>query len=171
MAGIIHNAGMVLRYSFIFVVAALNALAAVPLKLPLPPPELRSFFEPPTEFRNDLGSFRSPLMFEDGKRVENPRDWRKRREEILGTWQKIMGPWPELVSNPKAEVVQSVMREKIQQQQLRLQIALGEEWMDALLLLPDGEGPFPAVVVPYYDAETSAGLGEPFRDYGWQLAK
>jgi hypothetical protein len=38
------------------------------------------------------------------------------------------------------------------------------------LLVPHGAGPFPAVVVPYYDAETGAGLGRELRDFGFQLA-
>src|SRR5438552_9725550 len=46
--------------------------------------------------------------------------------------------------------------------------------VDALLLVPDDKVPAkkrPAVLVVYYDAETGVGLGEPLRDYGWQLAK
>jgi dienelactone hydrolase len=38
------------------------------------------------------------------------------------------------------------------------------------LLVPDGDGPFPAVLVVYYDAETGAGLGKELRDFGLQLA-
>jgi len=70
-------------------------------------------------------------------------------------------------------------RESITQQQLRIEIALGGEMVDALLLVPDGvvpswKGPAqkrPAVLVVYYDAESGVGSGAPFRDYGWQLAK
>jgi hypothetical protein len=43
---------------------------------------------------------------------------------------------------------------------------------DGYLLVPDGSGALPAVLVPYYDAETGAGLNpkEPFLDFGYQLA-
>src|SRR5678816_261353 len=87
---------------------------------------------------------------------------------------KIMGPWPALIEKPRVEVVNTARRENITQQQLRIEIALGGEMVDALLLIPNGEAPArksPAVLVVYYDAETGVGLGAPLRDYGWQLAK
>jgi hypothetical protein len=40
------------------------------------------------------------------------------------------------------------------------------------LLMPEGAGPFPAVLVPFYEPETSAGLKDsPFLDFGLQLAR
>ena len=43
---------------------------------------------------------------------------------------------------------------------------------DAYLLRPDGQGPFPAVVVVYYEAKTGIGMGKsPLRDFAWQLAR
>ena len=41
----------------------------------------------------------------------------------------------------------------------------------AILQVPDGDGPFPAMVVPYYEPETGAGLGKELRDFGYQLTK
>lgn len=136
-------------------------------------PEIAEFFHPPEKYRNDFGDFRSPLIFENGFRVATPADWERRREEIRSTWQKIMGPWPKLIEKPRVEVVNTTRRENITQQQLRIEIALGNEMVEALLLIPDGsaEKKSPAVVNVYYDAETGAGLGAPFRDYAWQLAK
>jgi dienelactone hydrolase len=70
--------------------------------------------------------------------------------------------------------VHTTRRQNITQQQLRIEIGLGGETVDALLLIPVNEGPArkrPAVLVVYYDAETGAGLGAGFRDYAWQLAK
>ena len=43
--------------------------------------------------------------------------------------------------------------------------------VDTFLLVPDGKGPLPAVVVVYYNAQTGVGLGTKMRDYGWHLAK
>jgi dienelactone hydrolase len=82
-----------------------------------------------------------------------------------------MGPWPDLISRPRVEVVATTRRENIIQ--LRIEIALGGEMVDALLLVPQGavERKRPAVLVVYYDAETGVGLGAPLRDYGWQLAQ
>ncbi len=43
---------------------------------------------------------------------------------------------------------------------------------DAYLLRPDGQGPFPAVVVVYYEAKTGIAMGKsPLRDFAWQLAR
>jgi dienelactone hydrolase len=151
-----------------------NSLAVNPDQLGTPPSAIAEFFSPPEKYRSDFGSFRSPLLFANGTRVQTPGDWARRREEILSTWQKIMGPWPPLITKPRVEVVSTIRRENITQQQLRIEIALGGEMVDGLLLVPEGGKPEqkrPAVVVVYYDAETGVGLGAPLRDYGWQLAK
>ncbi len=136
-----------------------------------PPPELASFFQPPEQFRNDFGSYRSPLKFADGSMAKSAKDWPRRRAEILQTWHGAMGRWPALIEKPQVETVQVTRRDNVTQQQLRLGIALGGEMVDAFLLIPDGKGPFPAVVVVYYDAQTGVGLGTKNRDYGWHLAK
>jgi dienelactone hydrolase len=138
---------------------------------PQPPPELAKFFQPPEQYRDDLGSFRSPLGFADGTMVKTVRDWPRRRAEILETWHKAMGPWPALIENPKVETIKITRRDGITQHQIRLGIALGGEMVDAFLLVPDGPGPFPAVVVVFYDAQTGVGLGTKLRDYGWHLAR
>ena len=78
-----------------------------------------------------------------------------------------MGPWPPLIERPRVEVVNTARREGITQQQLRIEIALGREMVDALLLVPDGVAPArkrPAVLVVYYDAETGVGLSAPLRE-------
>jgi dienelactone hydrolase len=137
----------------------------------VPPPELAKFFQPPEQYRSDFGTFRSPLLFADGTQVRTPADWQRRREEILSTWHTIMGPWPPLVERPRVETVATTRRENLTQHQLRLGIAVEGDMVDGLLLVPDGKGPFPAVLVVYYDAQTGVGLGNKMRDYGWHLAK
>ena len=82
-----------------------------------------------------------------------------------------MGPWPALIEKPRFESVKISRRENITQRQLRIEIGIGGEMVDAFMLIPDGDGPFPAVVVPYYDAQSGVGLGIEHRDFGWQLAK
>jgi dienelactone hydrolase len=139
-----------------------------------PPAEIAEFFNAPEKYVSDFGDFRSPLLFADGPRVRTPADWQRRREEILSAWHRVMGPWPALIEQPRVEVVNTTRRENLTQQQLRIEIALGDEMVDALLLLPAPQGPVqehPAVLVTYYDAETGAGLGAPLRDYAYQLAK
>jgi arylsulfatase A-like enzyme/dienelactone hydrolase len=135
------------------------------------PEELAAFFKPPEEYRNDMGEFRSPLVFKDGSQVESDADWPRRRKEILSTWQETMGPWPALIKQPRVESVKITRRENITQRQLRIEIGLGGQMMDAFMLVPDGDGPFPAVLDVYYDAQTGIGLGTPERDFAWQLAK
>jgi len=136
-----------------------------------PPAELARFFRPPEQYRSDFGPFRSPLVFADGSQVKTPTDWLHRRKEILSTWHAIMGPWPPLVEHPRVETVTTVRRENLTQHQLRLGIGVDGDMVDGLLLVPAGKGPFPAVLVVFYDAGTGAGLGSKRCDYGWQLAK
>src|SRR5437899_1882352 len=115
-----------------------------------PPPELAESFIPPEKYRSDLGEFRSPLLFADGPHVQNRAEWERRRKEILSTWHKLMGPWPPLVDKPRVELVNVTRRENIGQQHLRIEIGLGGEMVEALLLLPDGASPSgrrPAVLV------------------------
>src|SRR5262245_33992903 len=102
------------------------------------PSELAEFFSPPEKFRSDYGAFGSPLLFTDGTMARTPADWQRRRSQIVATWHKIMGPWPPLLDKPRVEVVSTSFRENITQQQLRVQIALGGEMVDALLLVPAG---------------------------------
>ncbi len=137
----------------------------------LPPAELAEFFAPTDQYEGEFGEFCSPLVFTDGSEVDSPEDWLRRREEILDSWHDIMGRWPELIEKPSWESVQVSRRDNVTQRQLRIEIGVGGEMVDAFMLIPDGDGPFPAVVVPYYDAQTGAGLGMELRDFGWQLAK
>jgi hypothetical protein len=147
------------------------ALTALP-GTAAPPERLAPFFRPPTEFANDLGDYRSPLQFADGNPVRTAADWAKRRQEILKTWHGFMGPWPELLEKPKLERLDKERRENVTQHHLRLEVAPGRTTEDAYLLIPDGKGPFPAVLVVYYDAKTGIGLGKSeLRDFAWQLAR
>ena len=40
------------------------------------------FLTPPAEFTNRFGTYRSPLLFNDGSRVTSSADWPRRRDEI-----------------------------------------------------------------------------------------
>lgn len=129
------------------------------------------FFQPPLAHTNQFGAYRSPLIFNDGTPVKSAADWARRREEILKQWHELMGPWPKLIEKPRVEVLSRSHRDNFTQQRVRLEIApnqTGVGW----LLVPDGAGPWPAVLVLYYEPETSIGLGkEPLRDWGYQLAR
>ena len=135
------------------------------------PQKIAPFFNPPREFIDDFGDYKSPLKFYDGTPVKTPAEWQKRRQEILTTWHNIMGAWPALIEKPKIEYLAKDRRELFTQHQVSVEIAPNEHTVKGYLLVPDGDKAFPAVLVVYYDAETGAGLGKEFRDFGLQLTK
>jgi hypothetical protein len=127
--------------------------------------------QPPAEWASELGSYRSPLRFKDGRQVTTPEQWQQRRAEILADWERIMGRWPAVLAHPKMEVLSSSPREDFTQDHIRLQVA-PDQMTEGYLLRPKGPGPFPAVFVPYYDPETSIGLtNKPLRDFALQLTR
>jgi dienelactone hydrolase len=133
---------------------------------------LHPFFNPPPEFANQLGQYRLPLIFRDGSLVTNAAQWPARRKEILREWTDLMGEWPPMIKEPKLEILSTTNREAFTQQRVRLETApgqFGEGW----LLVPPGEGPFPAVLVVFYEPETSIGLktNSTHRDFALQLTR
>jgi hypothetical protein len=131
---------------------------------------LDDFFQPPSSLAGQMGNYKSPLIFANGQAVTTPEDWLHRRQEILDHWHAVMGAWPPLLAQPTLEIVDSHERENFTQHRVRVQIA-ADQTVEGYLLEPRGSGPFPGVVVPYYEPETSIGLGQPFRDFGYQLAR
>jgi hypothetical protein len=132
--------------------------------------KIEPFFRPPTEFTNDLGSYKSPLIFADGRPVKSKADWLDRRREILWQWHEIMGAWPPLIERPKIEYLARERRENFIQHRVRIEIG-PDQIEEGYLLIPEGQGPFPAVVIPYYEPKSSIGLGVELRDFGFQLSK
>jgi hypothetical protein len=133
-------------------------------------PTIAPCFQPPAEFAGQLGEYRSPLVFRDGTKVANATDWPRRRQEILGDWHALLGPWPPLLERPKLERLETTKRENFTQHRIAIEIAPGQ-MLAGYLLVPEGRGPFPAVVVPFYDAETSIGLKGELRDFALQLTR
>ncbi|QIF00557.1 sialidase [Roseimicrobium sp. ORNL1] len=166
---------LISRHHFLSLLALLS-LPAIATSLyaqdPGPPPSsIAKFFQPPAEFAGKLSPHRSPLLFKDGREVKTPEDWAKRRAEIRETWESVIGKWPAVIEHPKLEKLETKQRENFMQHRIRLEIGPGQTGM-GYLLVPEGKGPFPAVFVPYYDPETSAGLTDkPLRDFAYQLTK
>lgn len=133
------------------------------------PEQLVPHFSPPPEFAGEFGEYRSPLVFADGRKVASAADWKERRKEIREQWLGLIGQWPSLLESPSVELVTERKREGFLERKVKLEVA-PDYMIDAYLLLPAGKGPFPAAVVPYYDAATGAGLGKELRDFGYQLA-
>jgi len=134
------------------------------------PVGMAAFFKPPVEYEEEYGTYVSPLRFDDGAVARTPHDWKRRREAILSTWQGILGSWPPLIAEPNVAYLATTRRKGLTQHQVRVEIAPEGQTVDGYLLVPDGKGPFPAVLVVYYDAETGVGLGKEYRDFGYQLA-
>jgi hypothetical protein len=128
-------------------------------------------FEPPAKFAGEFGEYSNLLKFNDGRPVRSPEEWANRRREIKESWTRVTGAWPALLQNPKLEVLETTTRDGLSQQRVRVEIAPGA-MAAGYLLIPPGQGPFPAAFVPFYDPETSVGLGkEGLRDFAYQLAR
>src|SRR5207244_8566591 len=111
-----------------------------------------------------------------GSMGQTPADWARRRAEILKTWQRRLGSWPPLVERPLLKRLEKVERDGYTQYRVQVQISPEGKSVDGYLLIPKGPGPFPAVVVPFYEPLTSIGEGAKGRgrgthDYGVQLVK
>src|SRR5262249_6354668 len=133
---------------------------------------LTPFFAPPPEFANQFGNYRSPLLLNNGAAVTATAEWPRRRAEIRDEWQELMGPWPPLLEQPKLEVLSESHRDNFLQRRVRLSIAPGQTGEGWLLLPADAER-HAAVLVVYYEPETSIGLNreQPMVDFGVQLAR
>jgi dienelactone hydrolase len=135
---------------------------------------LAPYFKPPAELEKDFGTFPSPLKFANGTPVKTAQDWQKRREEIRKTWMDLMGPWPPLLAKPKLEMVKAEKNKEdnFTKQYVKIEVAPGKFTDDAYLLVPDGKGPFPAVLVVFYEAKTGIGEGKnKLLDFALQLTK
>jgi len=137
-----------------------------------PPAKIKPYFAPPLEFVQAYGDYRSPLKFDDGTVVKSREDWERRRGEILRYWHSAMGEWPPLIKKPKMELGAREMRDRVTQYAIKIETAPGRIIEDAYLLIPEGQGPFPAVLVVYYEAATGIGRGKAEdRDFAWALAR
>jgi len=132
---------------------------------------IEGFFEPPPQLSSKLGAYRSPLLFDEGSSVQSAADWKRRRSEILAYWSDLLGPWPPLLESPQLTTLFELRRGDIVQRRVLVPTAPSQS-QEGWLLLPEGPGPHPAVLVVYYEPETSIGLGkEKLRDFGWELAR
>lgn len=153
--------------------ALVLAVSAAPL-----PADLAPYFRPPATAAAVPDPRRSPLVRPDGQLMTTTEEWTRERAAIRARWFALLGPWPELLAAPKLEIIRTESRENFAQHFIRLELAPGY-LQPAILLVPSGPGPFPAVVVPFYEPHTSAGLATtpagkatlPLRDFGYQLAR
>lgn len=131
---------------------------------------IKPYFSPPAKWRGNSEKYSSPLMFNDGKKATTPAQWQSRRAEILAQWEGLLGQWPPLITEPEVEILDSKRRENFTQHRIRF-LWTPNEKTTAYLLIPDGDGPHPAVITTFYDPETAIGLGKPNRDFALQLTR
>ena len=122
-----------------WIVASVGSVSADELTAEAIWQRIGPFFSPPAEMVDDFGDYRSPLKFYDGRPVRNAEDWKQRREQILSTWHRMMGPWPEVIEDPKVEYLESERRENFTQRRIRF-LLMPEHITESYLLTPDGEG-------------------------------
>lgn len=132
--------------------------------------KISGYFMPPAEFQNNYDGYRSPLKFYNGATVSTPKDWKKRREEILDRWNEMMGKWPPFIENQKMEISETLQKEGYTQYSISFNW-LPDQKTNGYLLVPDVKGKKPAVITVFYEPETSIGEGVPERDFACQLAK
>ncbi|HZN32362.1 MAG TPA: hypothetical protein VFB80_01035 [Pirellulaceae bacterium] len=159
----------ILTLSLLPAIAAAEEPRAAELRKKLVP-----FTQPPAEFTSQFGDYRSPLVFADGSRVQSPADWARRRSEIVKLWHERLGAWPPLVEKPAVKRLESVEKDGYTQHHVHVQVSPDGKVADGYLLIPKGNRPFPAVLVPFYEPLTSIGAGQKGQgthDYGLQLVK
>lgn len=139
---------------------------------------IQPYLKCPRDFEGQIGEYRDVLKFDDGRPVKTLQDWTRRREEIRQFWHNTLGPWPLLVEQPEIKYLEKEVVEGITRHKVALQVAASpHRALPAYLLIPEGQGPFPAVVVTWYNASESAGIpkksgeAKPIYAFGWDLAR
>ncbi len=141
---------------------------------PTAPSVIQAFLQPPAEYEGKFGDYRSVLKFDDGSPVRTPQDWLRRRAEILRYWHGVMGAWPALVEKPQIKYQEKEQVKNFTRHKVEIEVIPGRLVGPQYLLIPDGQGPFPAVVITWYNSTDSAGLNPKVRDkfdFGYQLAQ
>lgn len=119
--------------------------------------DISSAFEPPAEWRDRFGAYRSSLLCYDGTPVTRAESWPARRAEIQQRWQEMLGPWPQLEAKPRYSIVET--REGNGGTEKHLDIDLPpRETGHAVLTIPKGAARCGAVLVLSADDE-AAGHG------------
>lgn len=145
-------------------------LATAALRAEEPPAPIAEAFAPPAQLAGDLGTYRSPLMFADGRVARTPAEWAERRREILDDWRSRIGGRA-LIERPRFEALGEEREGSYLRRKVRVEVA-ADRTTPGYLLVPDGPGPHPAMLVVFYEPETAVGLGgKPHRDFARRLAE
>jgi len=123
-----------------------------PRELPLPP--IQTDAKPLPELRAlpVMKALPDPLRFSDGTRVTTPDQWTRRRAELreILAWYAVgqMPPAPVKVSLQELQQ-ESLPKASASYHRYELRFGPGEQLrLEMGLLLPEGPGPFPVVIMP-----------------------
>ena len=132
---------------------------------------LHLYSVPPDQYRNKYGTYRSPLLFQNGDSVRNATDWKRRRHEIREYWMSVIGQWPPIMKRQELEFLDTTVCNGY----LRYRVGFKwtpEERTEGYLLIPAHSGRSAAVITLFYEPETAVGMGgKPNRDWGLQLVR
>ena len=138
--------------------------------------DMLQFFSPPEQYKDKFGDYRSVMKFDNGSEVKTPADWPRRRAEILKYWHGVMGSWNAVLEKPEIKNLSKEHVENFTRYKIHLEIAPGR-FQESYLLVPDGKGPSPAVLVTWYNHSESAGIPNkpgdkiPVYAFGYDLAR
>lgn len=133
--------------------------------------EISQFFSPPAKYKDQYGNYRSPLKFYDGKTAKTPEEWKKRRKEILNRWMEMMGKWPPFIENQEMQILSSKRRDGFTQFRVSF-YWLPDQKTVGYLLVPDGDGKKPAVIVVFYTPDAAiAKHDKKNRNFAYELVK
>ena len=170
-----HRLGLLMNLLPVVVIACSTVVAAdSPADRDALWQRLEKHFQPPAEFAGQLGPYSSPLRRADGTSVKTCEEWARRRAEILAMWHRRLGAWSPLVERPEVKRIETAERQGYTRHHVHVQVSPEGHVADGYLLIPPGTGPFPAVLVPFYEPLTSIGegkKGQGTHDYGLQLVR
>lgn len=150
---------------------AVALIGAAPASARPPGEVISPFLNVPQEFQRERASVRSLMLFDDGQEVRSKADWSRRRAEIKTLWMNAMGGWPAVLEKPRIHTIAEADTPMYVRRRVRVEVAQ-DRFEEGWLLTPKSAGPHPAVLVPFYEPETSIGLGGgEHRDYARRLAE
>ncbi len=132
------------------------------------------YMTPPADLREQYGKYPDVRTCDDGSQVKTPGDWQRRRAEILRYWHQMLGAWDPVIEKPRLEFKEKETVENVTRHKVLVQIS-SRRTAECYLLVPQGKGPFPAVLVTWYTAAEAAGITEKGKDrptyaFGYDLA-
>ena len=138
--------------------------------LKLKPADLDKYFAPPQQFAGDFGKYKSPLINAEGLAIRTVAEWEAKRKATLETWHKLLGPQPPPVEKPRLVYHTQEHLEHHTRHSVEIETMPNGRMQRGYLLVPHGDGPFPAAVVVFYEPETSVGKGKETHGFGFHLA-